>query len=331
MASGGAQALLGLTTSAVHQELDRISAASPAAAAAAAAAAAVPALGPAGSAQAACTPQLRAELDRDARATALRLGVEFVSGVGDELEPEPEPEPSAAFAPGQRVVVSGLTGAPELNGSAGVVEGFTEAKGRYAINLAAPGGARRAVAVKPHNLTLAVTTPHPGASATGASAPSASAEVLEKVYHDAVYLSVLAHGLSVCLKPPPGTAGTAPAIAGQSATVSAVSSPVLFFRRVVSAQIFPNPLHPPLAHQQCILHATQWGGWVVTEVFLYNQGVDGFAKYQSSTLPEGLSWDQTNGEIVAEWGEPSEKSGGASTPICLEYASKGEVDSPSPD
>ena len=26
---------------------------------------------------------------------------------------------------------------------------------------------------------------------------------------------------------------------------------------------------------------------------------------------------------MGEWGEPSSKSGGASTPVCLEYASKG--------
>ena len=29
------------------------------------------------------------------------------------------------------------------------------------------------------------------------------------------------------------------------------------------------------------------------------------------------------GGIVGEWGEPTSKSGGASTPVCLEYASKG--------
>ena len=289
----GARALLGLTSSAVHQELDRIAAASTSAAAAAVeqppaaeeeAAAPRPAPAPA---VAVCTPQLRAELDREARATALRLGIEFVPGAGEEPDPEPEPEPSGAFASGQRVVISGLTGAPELNGSTGLVEDFNESKGRYSINLAPPGGARRAVGVKPQNLSLIASFPPDAPSAAASSArPAAAAagaaEVVEKVYKDAVYLSVLAHGLSVCLKPPPGADTTpAPAV----------------------------PVNPDT-----------WDGWVVAEVFLYNQGVDGYERYQSSALPDGLSWEQTNGDIVGEWYATCLLKGTFSYRFCLHFA-----------
>ena len=39
------------------------------------------------------------------------------------------------LAEGSAVVATGLTGAPELNGQRGVVEGWLEEKGRYAVRL----------------------------------------------------------------------------------------------------------------------------------------------------------------------------------------------------
>jgi hypothetical protein len=62
---------------------------------------------------------------------------------------------------------------------------------------------------------------------------------------------------------------------------------------------------------------------VCSEIYLYNEGVDGYRQYCTTALPHNLTWDKTNGEIVGDWGEPTAKSGGAGTPICLEYASKG--------
>ena len=39
------------------------------------------------------------------------------------------------LAEGSAVVATGLTGAPELNGQWGIVEGWLEEKGRYAVRL----------------------------------------------------------------------------------------------------------------------------------------------------------------------------------------------------
>ena len=39
------------------------------------------------------------------------------------------------LAEGSAVVVTGLTGAPELNGQKGIVEGWLEEKGRYEVRL----------------------------------------------------------------------------------------------------------------------------------------------------------------------------------------------------
>ena len=39
------------------------------------------------------------------------------------------------LADGSAVVAAGLTGAPELNGQRGTVEGWLEEKGRYAVRL----------------------------------------------------------------------------------------------------------------------------------------------------------------------------------------------------
>ena len=54
------------------------------------------------------------------------------------------------LAEGSAVVVTGLKGAPELNGQRGEVEGWVEEKGRYAVRL--QGGARKNVAnLRPDN------------------------------------------------------------------------------------------------------------------------------------------------------------------------------------
>jgi hypothetical protein len=130
------------------------------------------------------------------------------------LLPEPEPEPERAqrqFSSGQRVEIHGLTGSPELNGGTGVVQRYDEAKGRYAVRLFAGGDAsQRTLAVKPQNLSARTDSPD-GAAAAGVETSAstrvqksnkAPAEVVEKAYNDAIYLSLLEHGLSVCLKPP---------------------------------------------------------------------------------------------------------------------------------
>ena len=48
------------------------------------------------------------------------------------------------------MVAKGLTGAPELNGQKGVVEGWLEEKGRYAVRLE-DKARKRAVNLKPEN------------------------------------------------------------------------------------------------------------------------------------------------------------------------------------
>ena len=54
---------------------------------------------------------------------------------------------------GTSVTVSGLTGAPELNGRTGVVEGFDEEKGRCAVRFA---GRKKPAALRPQNCLAAV-------------------------------------------------------------------------------------------------------------------------------------------------------------------------------
>ncbi len=215
-----------------------------------------------------------------------------------ELKPEPEPEPGTGspYSAGQRVVLAGLTSSSELNGVVGVVQRYDEAKGRYSIQLHASGDAKRTVAVKPQNLSASSNPGGAAAAAAGISdvpqqeSGKGTVAVEEKVYTDAIYLSLLSHGLSVCLKPTP------------DAAISSASAGNI---RELESQ------------QQAQLQ------WVCSEIYLYNEGVDGYRQYRTTALPHGLTWDKTNGEIVGEWGEPSTKSGGASTPICLEYGSKG--------
>ena len=256
--------------------------------------------------------------DRAAPAPAFALLGQPLAAVRQQLdamaatavpEPEPEPEPPAGeqqcwpppgqqqpqpFAAGQRVAIHGLAGSPELNGATGLVERYDETKGRYAVKLSS-GAGRRAVAVKPQNLRSA----HTGAGADAGSSAKADgdgevavgvdAAVVEKVYSDAIYLSLLSHGLSVCLKRPrPGGSSSSSGSGGSGSSSSNAEAE-----------------------------------WACSEIYLYNEGVDGYCQYRTTALPHGLSWDKTNGEIVGDWGEPSEKSGGGSTPICLEYAAKG--------
>ena len=62
------------------------------------------------------------------------------------------------LAVGTSVIVSGLAGAPELNDRTGVVEGFDDEKGRYAVRLE---GRKRPAALRPQNCLAAV----PGSAA----------------------------------------------------------------------------------------------------------------------------------------------------------------------
>ena len=182
-----------------------------------------------------------------------------------EPEPEPEPEPRAEpegaasvagaagaaaagaerFAPGTCVEIFGLGKAPELNGQRGVVGRFNRSKGRYPVAVGPPPDSRL-VGVRPQNLRLE-------AAASGRKAvDKVSAEgggIEEKRYKDAIYLSLRAAGISVCLKPAAGAA------AGGGAGAE---------------------------------------GWRAGEVYLYNEGVDGYRRY-AAPLPHGLSWESTNG------------------------------------
>ena len=60
---------------------------------------------------------------------------------------------SLVLAVGTAAIVSGLTGAPELNGRTGVVEGFDEEKGRCAVRFA---GRKKPAALRPQNCLAAV-------------------------------------------------------------------------------------------------------------------------------------------------------------------------------
>ena len=54
------------------------------------------------------------------------------------------------LAQGSAVIATGLTGAPELNGQRGVVEGWLEEKGRYAVRLE-DKRRKKAANLKPEN------------------------------------------------------------------------------------------------------------------------------------------------------------------------------------
>ena len=54
------------------------------------------------------------------------------------------------LAEGSAVVATGLTGAPELNGQRGIVEGWLEEKGRYAVRLE-DKARKKAANLKPEN------------------------------------------------------------------------------------------------------------------------------------------------------------------------------------
>ena len=55
---------------------------------------------------------------------------------------------SVVLAVGTSVIVSGLTGAPELNGRTGVVEGFDDEKGRCSVHVE---GRKKPAALRPQN------------------------------------------------------------------------------------------------------------------------------------------------------------------------------------
>ncbi len=54
------------------------------------------------------------------------------SGKNEQINLKPA---NLVLAEGSAVVATGLTGAPELNGQRGIVEGWLEEKGRYAVRL----------------------------------------------------------------------------------------------------------------------------------------------------------------------------------------------------
>ena len=60
--------------------------------------------------------------------------------LGDAATKSLCPPASLVLGVGTAVVVSGLKGAPELNGRTGVVEGFEDGKGRYAAATEVSGG-----------------------------------------------------------------------------------------------------------------------------------------------------------------------------------------------
>lgn len=61
---------------------------------------------------------------------------------------------------------------------------------------------------------------------------------------------------------------------------------------------------------------------VVDSVFLYNEGVDGFAAYRGP-MPQELAWSDCGADIVARFGEPSNKFGGNRLPIGITYDTLG--------
>ena len=68
-------------------------------------------------------------------------------GKQEKIELEPA---SLVLADGSAVVATGLTGAPELNGQRGIVEGWLEEKGWYAVRLE-DKRRKRAANLRPEN------------------------------------------------------------------------------------------------------------------------------------------------------------------------------------
>ena len=67
-----------------------------------------------------------------------------------EKKQKEQEAPAASFVVGDTVEIHGLTGAAQHNGKTGVVQGFDEAKGRYAVALTT--GGKKPLAIKPANL-----------------------------------------------------------------------------------------------------------------------------------------------------------------------------------
>ena len=84
-----------------------------------------------------------------------------------------------------------------------------------------------------------------------------AAKLEEQGFSDVLYLSLKGAGLSLCLRPPPP--GAAPPDDDDAEGVG------------------------PAAQ------ATAYAGWVVTEVHLYTDGVNGFCQYTASPLPAGAA------------------------------------------
>mmetsp|Transcript_135391 Transcript_135391/g.260109 ORF Transcript_135391/g.260109 Transcript_135391/m.260109 type:complete len:236 (-) Transcript_135391:7-714(-) len=63
---------------------------------------------------------------------------------------------------------------------------------------------------------------------------------------------------------------------------------------------------------------------LVDVVFLYSDGVDGFASYRAGPLPEGLQWSHRSRDVVNRLGEPSDKFGGGRfLEVGIGYETKG--------
>ena len=73
--------------------------------------------------------------------------------LGDAARKSLCPPASLVLAVGTTVVVSRLTGAPELNGRMGVVEGFDDEHGRCTVRLEER---KKPAALRPHNCLAAV-------------------------------------------------------------------------------------------------------------------------------------------------------------------------------
>ena len=73
--------------------------------------------------------------------------------------------------------------------------------------------------------------------------------------------------------------------------------------------------------QLCFEAKAQSASGVLTAVHLFNQGVDGFSRFEG-VLPQGLSFDHNNACVVEMLGEPHNK-GGNNVPVWIEYQDKG--------
>mmetsp|Transcript_31434 Transcript_31434/g.74146 ORF Transcript_31434/g.74146 Transcript_31434/m.74146 type:complete len:153 (-) Transcript_31434:38-496(-) len=70
--------------------------------------------------------------------------------------------------------------------------------------------------------------------------------------------------------------------------------------------------------QLCFEQDPTGSSWELSAVHFYNEGVEGFSKFQGEPLPFGLSMSHTNAEIVSLLGEP-EKKGGIDVPVWISY------------